>query len=651
MLHNKSISDRLPICLLYVEDEESIRVPMLEMLKRRIDRIIVAKDGQEGLDSFINFGADVVLSDLKMPNMNGLQMIEEIKKIAPDTKTVIVSAYSDTEFFQQALELGVDGFLLKPVQRAQLINTVTRVSESILSLKKARVNEEMFLSLATSASDAIIMIGNDGLITFWNPAAEKIFGQRIQEVKDQPFTMVFAPESLPSDWPSDYKGMPDFIRNQAIGTRFFELLGIRKTGERFPTEVSISPVHIDDYWHATFIVRDISDRKQREADLIKARENAEEASKARQRFLSVMSHEIRTPLNGIIGTANLLSQEDPRDDQKEYLETLVFSGNHLLSLVNDILDFSKIEANKIEFEQLDFDLKELVSGVLKIFDYKATDKGITLAVDLDPEIPTFLKGDIVRLNQILTNLIGNAVKFTDKGEVKVVAKVKNHTSTEYTCRFEIIDTGIGIAEDKIHTIFDLFSQADTNTTRKFGGTGLGLAITYKLIELQQGKIEVKSEVGKGSNFAFELTFKSSTKKIEPNATTVDNLKSLEGIKVLLVEDNKINQMIAVKFLMRWNAEVTLAENGVEALKLVQAQKFHIVLMDLQMPLMDGYEASSQIRMLNDPYYQRLPIIALTASALIEVKEGITRAGMNDIVNKPFIPDELNNKIFEYVNKP
>jgi CheY-like chemotaxis protein len=148
-----------------------------------------------------------------------------------------------------------------------------------------------------------------------------------------------------------------------------------------------------------------------------------------------------------------------------------------------------------------------------------------------------------------------------------------------------------------------------------------------------------------------LTFKSSTKKIEPNATTVDNLKSLEGIKVLLVEDNKINQMIAMKFLMRWNAEVTLAENGVEALKLVQAQKFHIVLMDLQMPLMDGYEASSQIRMLNDPYYQRLPIIALTASALIEVKEGITRAGMNDIVNKPFIPDELNNKIFEYVNKP
>lgn len=651
MLENKSLSDRLPICLLYVEDEESIRTPMLEMLKRRIDRIIVAKDGQEGLESFINYGADVVLSDLKMPNMNGLQMISEIKKIAPDTKTVIVSAYSDTEFFQQALELGVDGFLLKPVQRIQLINTVNRVSESILSLKKAKVNEEMFLSLATSASDAIIMIGNDGLISFWNPAAEKIFGQSSQEVHDQPFTLVFAPQSLPKDWPSDYKGMPDFIRNNPPSSNFFELLGIRNSGELFPTEVSISPVHIDDYWHATFIVRDISERKQREADLIKARENAEEASMARQRFLSVMSHEIRTPLNGIIGTANLLSQEDPREDQKEYLETLVFSGNHLLSLINDILDFSKIEANKIEFEQLDFDLKELVSGVIKIFDYKAADKGISLTAELDTQIPMFLKGDTVRLNQILTNLIGNAIKFTEKGEVKVLVKTKNLSESSITCKFEIIDTGIGIPQDKIHSIFDLFSQADTNTTRKFGGTGLGLAITYKLIELQRGKIEVQSEVGVGSNFTFELTFNRSAKKIEPNSTTVDNLKSLEGIRVLLVEDNKINQMIATKFLLRWNAVVTLAENGLEALEHVQQQKHDIVLMDLQMPLMDGYEAASQIRKLDGPYFRNIPIIALTASALIEVKEGITRAGMNDIVSKPFIPDELNNKIFEYVNKP
>jgi PAS domain S-box-containing protein len=508
----------------------------------------------------------------------------------------------------------------------------------------------MFLSLASSASDAILMIGNNGLISFWNPAAEKIFGRSSQEVYDQPFTLVFAPESLPNDWPSDYKGMPDFIRNNPASASFFELLGIRSSGEQFPTEVSISPVHIDDYWHATFIVRDISERKQREADLIKARENAEEASMARQRFLSVMSHEIRTPLNGIIGTANLLAQEDPREDQKEYLETLVFSGNHLLSLINDILDFSKIEANKIEFERLDFNLKELVSGVLKIFDYKAADKGISLTAELDTQIPTFLKGDTVRLNQILTNLIGNAIKFTEKGEVKVLVKTKNLSESSITCKFEIIDTGIGIPQDKIHTIFDLFSQADTNTTRKFGGTGLGLAITQKLIELQRGKINVQSEVGHGSNFTFELTFNRSSKKIEPNSTTVDNLKSLEGMKVLLVEDNKINQMIATKFLMRWNAQVTLAENGLEALERVQQQKHDIVLMDLQMPLMDGYEAAAQIRKLDGIHYQKIPIIALTASALIEVKEGITRAGMNDIVSKPFIPDELNNKIFEYVNK-
>ncbi len=642
------LPDRLPLCLLYVEDEDSIRLPMLEMLKRRVDRIIVAKDGLEGLESFRRFGADVVVSDLKMPGMNGLQMIAEIKKIAPAVKTLIVSAYSDTEFFQEALELGVDGFLLKPVQRAQLINTIVRVSESILSFKKARLNEEKFLSLAASANDAIIMIGNDGLITFWNPAAEMIFGYSISEIAGKSYALVFDQSTLPSGWPADHKGIPQYIRNAPHYKGFIELFCIRKSGGRFPAEVSVSPVHVEDYWYATFILRDITERKQREIDLIQARIKAEEASMARQRFLSMMSHEIRTPLNGIIGTAHLLAREDPRADQKEYLDTLVFSGNHLLSLVNDILDFSKIEADKIEFESIDFNIRELLSGLLKIFTYRATDKDIVLNSEVSDLIPLFLKGDPVRLNQILTNLIGNAIKFTEKGQVGINISLL-HKEKEVTCRFIVSDTGIGIPEDKLTTIFELFSQADSNTTRRFGGTGLGLAITKKLVELQNGKIEVKSTPGIGSSFIFDMTFGISFKQLQSEESkTVDNLKPLDGIRILLVEDNKINQMIATKFLKRWNATVLHAENGLEAFNMIQQHIFDIVLMDLQMPVMDGYEASAKIRQLSGDYFAHLPIIALTASSLLEVKDGITSAGMNDIINKPFIPENLNNKIFEYV---
>ncbi len=646
---NSMLREKLPIRLLYVEDEPAIRLPMLEMMSRWVDDIIVATDGFEGLEAFRQTGADIVITDLKMPRMNGLEMIAQLKKINPEVKAIIVSAHNDTEYFLDAINTGVDGFLLKPVMRAKLSETIERFGRSILSGRNARLHEEKFNALTGTVIDAIMIINDKGEISFWNNAAARIFGYSAEEVRAMPFQEIFEPAALPEGWPYSTKALVGFFNDLSRGKGILELNCVMKGGNPFPAEVSVSPLQVDNSWYAMLIIRDITERRQREKDLIEAREKAEAATLAKQKFLSVMTHEIRTPLHGILGTINLLAQEDPRPDQKDYFDTLEFSGNHLLSLINDILDFSKIEADRIHFENIEMNIRDIIDGMVKIFAYRALDKGIELSAQVDEALPVFVKGDPVRLNQILTNLIGNAVKFTEKGSIRILVKLTGQNHEKLDCLFEVVDTGIGIPKDKTKEIFDLFSQADADTTRKFGGTGLGLAITSKLIELQGGSIAVDSEPKKGSRFYFSLSFGLSDKPSGAIEEKTDELKSLKGVSILLVEDNRINQMIAMKFLKRWDASVDIASNGLEAVSMIQEKKYNIVLMDLQMPEMDGYQASYAIRRLNGDYYRSVPIIALTASTFNEVKAGIQKHGLNDIINKPFIPGDLNRKIHEYIS--
>lgn len=646
---NSMLREKLPIRLLYVEDEPAIRLPMLEMMSRWVDDIIVATDGFEGLEAFRQTGADIVITDLKMPRMNGLEMIAQLKKINPEVKAIIVSAHNDTEYFLDAINTGVDGFLLKPVMRAKLSETIERFGRSILSGRNARLHEEKFNALTGTVIDAIMIINDKGEISFWNNAAARIFGYSAEEVRAMPFQEIFEPAALPEGWPYSTKALVGFFNDLSRGKGILELNCVMKGGNPFPAEVSVSPLQVDNSWYAMLIIRDITERRQREKDLIEAREKAEAATLAKQKFLSVMTHEIRTPLHGILGTINLLAQEDPRPDQKDYFDTLEFSGNHLLSLINDILDFSKIEADRIHFENIEMNIRDIIDGMVKIFAYRALDKGIELSAQVDEALPVFVKGDPVRLNQILTNLIGNAVKFTEKGSIRILVKLTGQNHEKLDCLFEVVDTGIGIPKDKTKEIFDLFSQADADTTRKFGGTGLGLAITSKLIELQGGSIAVDSEPKKGSRFYFSLSFGLSDKPSGAIEEKTDELKSLKDVSILLVEDNRINQMIAMKFLKRWDASVDIASNGLEAVSMIQEKKYNIVLMDLQMPEMDGYQASYAIRRLNGDYYRSVPIIALTASTFNEVKAGIQKHGLNDIINKPFIPGDLNRKIHEYIS--
>ncbi|WP_017733222.1 ATP-binding protein [Nafulsella turpanensis] len=439
-----------------------------------------------------------------------------------------------------------------------------------------------------------------------------------------------------------YIGIPVWVNNERYGTVSFSSPEIRKQGF---SKNDIEFIRMLSRWIGYTI-----ERQEAQETLLQEKEKAEAASQAKGEFLSVMSHEIRTPLNAVIGMSHLLMQTKPQPHQLTYLKTLRFSAENLLVLVNDILDYSKIEAGKIEFEETDFLLRDLIVGIKESLSVKAEEKGIRLKLLWDDDLPEVVCGDFARLAQILNNLIGNALKFTEKGHVKIIVNLLEEEEHQYQVEFMVEDTGIGISPEKQLLIFDKFSQAESNTTRRFGGTGLGLSITKRLLEMMGSQIMLKSEAGVGSKFYFTLRLKRSNK----TAAELNNLlpatffsESLKGARLLLVEDNQVNQFIALEFLKNWGMEVEVANNGVEAVELAKARIYDLILMDLQMPEMDGYEASRTIKALESPS-GKAPIIALTASAQLDSKDKVYKSGMVDFVAKPFNPNELRAKLHKHL---
>lgn len=377
-------------------------------------------------------------------------------------------------------------------------------------------------------------------------------------------------------------------------------------------------------------------------------DKAEKSSQAKSEFLSTMSHEIRTPLNAVIGMSNLLLMSNPRHDQKENLEILKFSGSNLLAIVNDVLDFNKIESGKVVFENIGFNLTELMQSICGGQKIKAEEKGLQFKLDVDSSLNTkILFGDPTRITQIIFNLISNAIKFTKQGSINVKCSVIEDRHNTITVSFMVKDTGIGIDQHNIDTIFEPFAQESITTTRQYGGTGLGLAIIKRLLELQGLKMNVNSVVGQGSEFLFNMEFTVSTEQHIPK---VDNKilfqanDSLSNLRLLIAEDNVVNVMLMKKLLSKWNITPTIAENGERAVQLVQYGNFDLILMDLQMPIMNGFDAAIEIRKLSDTKKANVPIIALTASALFDIRERVFNSGMNDYVSKPFKPEELLEKI-------
>lgn len=391
------------------------------------------------------------------------------------------------------------------------------------------------------------------------------------------------------------------------------------------------------------IMKDITLLESTMKSLKTSRINAEEASRAKSNFLATMSHEIRTPLNGIIGMVELLSSLNLDAEGKEYLYTIRNSADALLGIINDILDFSKIEAGKMEIENISFNVRELVSNIVRTFYAKTNEKNIDIVCEIDEGIHENVKGDPTKLRQVIVNLIGNAVKFTENGSVKVEVKNSISEGERIKLYFSVSDTGIGIEEEKAAKLFDSFEQLDNSTTRKYGGTGLGLAIVKNLINLMGGEIRVQSQLGKGSKFYFWLYFEEAKQSEKVKEDSIIMGKENQKLDILVAEDNKVNQLFMKKLLEKNAFNVEIAENGEEAVEMYSQKEFDIIFMDIQMPKMDGYEAT---RIIREKEKKHVPIIALTANTTEEDKQMCINAGMDDYIAKPV----KLNKLYECINK-
>jgi len=515
------------------------------------------------------------------------------------------------------------------------LNNITerKKAEEIL-----RESEEKFRTISTSARDAIIMMDNEGNISYWNEAAERIFGYTKEESIGKYLHKFIVPERFYETYSKGFKRFQITGEGAALG-KTLELTAFRKDGAEFPVELSLSAVKLKGKWNAVGILRDITERKKAEKELEKAKKAAEEANQAKSQFLASMSHEIRTPMNAIVGMSELLSGTSLYDEQKEYVEMIKISADNLLGIINDILDLSKIESGRLEIEETEFDLRDVIEVTTISLATQASKKGLELLCHINPEIPAYIISDPTRLRQILVNLIGNAIKFTEKGQIVVDVKTEERKNNRAILRFCVSDTGVGIPKEKQAKIFESFTQADNSTTRQYGGTGLGLTISKQLVEKMGGKIWVESEIGKGSNFYFTISCSVVEKAKEKEDVAPPEIRNL---RVLIVDDNATNRLILREIVSGWNFLSTGVEDGFSALKQLKNNSYQLILLDKSMPGMDGFEVAKKIKQM--PKYTDAPIILLSSAEEKGDRKRAKELGISDVLIKPVRRSKLYNSI-------
>lgn len=529
------------------------------------------------------------------------------------------------------------------------LRTIARdLSENKSLKKRLQINESLFRLVSENSRDLIALHEPDGTYKFVSQSSKELVGFEPSEmIGKDPYSFIHADDIVRLR-----KGAHEStLQGESIEKVEYRMK--RKDGSYIWLESYTKPIlnELKEVGSFQTSSRDISERREEREQLKTAKIRAEEASDAKANFLSMMSHEIRTPLNGIIGTTHLLLNKEPNSNQLAHLNILRQSGDNLHAIVNDILDFNKIEEGKVVIEKVGFNLYEVANLIYKNYQIPASEKRIELTFDFDDALSQSYIGDSVRISQVLHNLVSNAIKFTDDGGVTLSLQRSNKHDNFDEILFVVKDTGIGIPEEKRTEIFNRFVQAEKSTTRRYGGSGLGLSITKNLVELMESTIYLDGNERKGTKFYFSLALQRAETKVRLRKSTQQGQK-VEGLQatILIVEDNKFNMAIARDFLKSWKCKVQEATNGKEALAILESKEVDLVLLDLQMPVMDGFETIQEIRKRKDRYFKELPVIALTAAAMGDTKEKVFQMGMNDFISKPFLPVEFYNKLSAQLGK-
>ena len=593
--------------------------------------------GEKASGSWLK-GLSALLMGLAIPVMHYTGMAAAHFTPAPLTPQQLVHAVSITL-------LGGTGISVVTFMVLGLV-FLTSIADRRFSMQAQQLesSEERYRQIVETALDAYVGTDADGIISDWNAQAEATFGWSRSFAIGRSIYQTMVPVHLRSEHQSIIHellaaGEASVMRKRVETTR------MRNDGEELPVEVSISVTRVGGSHRFGAFVRDISERKRSERESIAAKEAAEAGSRAKSEFLANMSHEIRTPLNGVIGMTDLALETELTPEQREYLDTVKLSADSLLTVINDILDFSKIEAGKVDLEMEDFNLRDCLESVLKMFALRADEKGLELLCEMTPAVPEVIRGDSNRLRQILVNLVGNALKFTSRGEVSLHVQVDAEDGKNRVLHFIVSDSGIGIPTEKQKLIFQPFAQADSSTTRKYGGTGLGLTISRRLVGLMSGEMWVESEVGKGTHFHFTARLQVSEKKME--VETVCHPETLRGLRVLVVDDNRTNRRILEGILTRWGMTPTSVEDGVTAIERLttaqnQLQPYSLVLTDMHMPNMDGFSLIEQIRQI--PQLSAATIMMLSSAGHRGDGARCTELGVAAYLLKPIRQSELREAI-------